>query len=536
MLITSNNWARSLRAPQKRKLQALPTENIVTEADSPAGLKDQLGLSFGHESNALFEEQEVGLENGDNIQDSSAQPLPGRSEAIARLSSLVDQLPSQQIIEELKEVFFSQVNWYYLVLTPYFFNTMLKSWQKTQNSCGTDIREMNRDLQHFSALLFQVLANALQFLPLGTAAAKLLRIEDYAHCDRLSQEYSAIGMQIMDILGRYNPTITSAEHDMLRAAWLKCESRGKESWQAQDLGLHLQSPVTQENEQDLEETLLRLWYDEHKRRLWYAMFMWDGKHYQDYGLIRRMHNDIIGLFNQLPPTVRPDSPDTSFDKECPFLPLQRQCASSIGQAFLMALHRPHMAQHEESRQAAIKAALDCLQAQQALFDVCGEQFYKMYTLSFYTIEPSIFLSATALGSEALDRVTVESILAAVGQGITRFTMMKRRSTIARSGLPILSNCYQKLSKKIIELNSLSGMPNDTSNDVQLSSEPNATWLSEQDLGPMDFQQIDQIPFETDLFLPPDTLDYLATIEQFDPSTLTVFPDDGDIASSSWTAP
>lgn len=199
-------------------------------------------------------------------------------------------------------MFFSQANWYYLVLTPYFFNAKLKSWQKARNSFGTDLRRWDQDLRHFSALLFQVLANALQFLSLGTTAAKSLRIEDYVHCDRLSQEYSAIGMQIMDILGRYNPTVTSAEHDMLRAAWLKCESRGKEAWyilgnairlatsipnvdfaytdgdvrQAQDLGLHLQSSVNQENDQDLEETLLRLWYEEHKRRLWCAMFIWDG--------------------------------------------------------------------------------------------------------------------------------------------------------------------------------------------------------------------------------------------------------------------
>lgn len=269
----------------------------------------------------------------------------------------------------------------------------------------------------------------------------------------------------------------------------------------------------------------------------HEMMSWgiNKKHYKDYTLIRKMHDDIIELLDQLPPTVRPDSPDTSFDEQYPFLPLQRQCASSVGQAFLMALHRPHMAQHEESRQAAIKAALDCLQAQQALFDLCGEQFYKMYTLSFYTIEPSIFLSATALGTKAPDRMIVESILAAVGQGIARFSLMQKRSTIARSGLPILSNCYQKLSRRVIELNSQFGMPNDIVTSISSSSEPNPTWLPEQTLGPMDLQHIDDLSFQTDLSLPLDTLEYLAAIEQSDPSSLSAFPDDGDIAPS-WMAP
>lgn len=149
----------------------------------------------------------------------------------SRIKGLLSRLPPDRAIVELKDIYFSEANWYYQLLAPYYFDELLDKWQDTRNgSSRFNLGQKSRELQYFPALLFQVLAIALQFLPQGTAIAGFLHVESYENCDRLSLEYSTIGMQLIDILGRHNSTITGIEHDLARSAWLKNESRGKEAW------------------------------------------------------------------------------------------------------------------------------------------------------------------------------------------------------------------------------------------------------------------------------------------------------------------
>ena len=219
-----------------------------------------------------------------------------------RLRGLVKQLPSNIIAKELVDVFFSEANWYFGVLERHYFDKLHNAWYAVSDVMlpKGGFGNILRDLQYFPALLFQVLAVALQYLPPNTASAKALHLEDPAVCDRLSQEYSRLGMDIMALLGRHNSSLTAVQQDLMRALWLKNCSRGTESWyslgdairealspvsirsaltfafrQAQDLGLHLQCSVHQEAADDVGDTLTRLWYDEYKRRLWVTLFIWD---------------------------------------------------------------------------------------------------------------------------------------------------------------------------------------------------------------------------------------------------------------------
>lgn len=146
--------------------------------------------------------------------------------------SLVVQLPSESIISELIDSFFSEVHWYFKVLEEHYFRNLLKSWQDIRNTLlgQSDLGSISRDLQYFPALLFQTLAISLQFLPPNTEISKVLHLKTLLDCDRLSHEYSKIGMEIMCLLGRHSSTMTAIEHDLLRSSWLKNYSRGTEAW------------------------------------------------------------------------------------------------------------------------------------------------------------------------------------------------------------------------------------------------------------------------------------------------------------------
>jgi hypothetical protein len=149
-----------------------------------------------------------------------------------KLRTLIMQLPPPLVAMELIRSFFNGANWYFLILEKYYFNQLHSSWLAVSDIVlkKGNLESLSRDLQYFPALLFQVLAVALQFLPPGTASAEILHLKDTTACDRLSQEYSKTGMDIMDSLGRHDSTVTAVQHDLMRALWLKNCSRGTESW------------------------------------------------------------------------------------------------------------------------------------------------------------------------------------------------------------------------------------------------------------------------------------------------------------------
>ena len=124
------------------------------------------------------------------------------------------------------------MNCYFGILEKYYFEKLYNSWYTADDDM---IRDGNfecllPDLYHFPALLHQVLAVALQFLPPDMPTARISKVEDFRNNYRLSQKYSERGMEIMTLLGRHNPTIAAVEHDLMRSLWLKNCSRGKEAW------------------------------------------------------------------------------------------------------------------------------------------------------------------------------------------------------------------------------------------------------------------------------------------------------------------
>ena len=247
-------------------------------------LAGKIGYSYQKESNAYqslqksFRIPDELIKLHDPIARDSKQPSKDPS-LTSRYRNLVALLPPAAISKSLIDTYFKEVSWYTSTLDRYYFEADYRSWIKAYDA--TCVTGLSRDLQFFPALLFQVLAVAVQFLDPEILATRLLNVQDPTSRERLSHRYSTAGVEIMSVLKRHNPTLSSIQHDQIRSLWLKCCSRGTESWyaltdairQGQDLGLHIQSEVPQG--QDVGETLSRLWFDEHKRRIWVALFIAD---------------------------------------------------------------------------------------------------------------------------------------------------------------------------------------------------------------------------------------------------------------------
>ncbi|KAL6813001.1 hypothetical protein GGI42DRAFT_161612 [Trichoderma sp. SZMC 28013] len=212
--------------------------------------------------------------------------------------SFVAKLPPRSVIEALVDFFFDEVNWHYFILERLYFNDLFSRWPPKETPDPVKYlksTELSTELRYFPSLLFQVIALSLQFLPPDWDVLPKPSLRGLA----TSRTYSDLGDELLHFLGRPGFAIAAVQADFLRSSWLKNCGRGVESWhavgnsirQAQELGLHRQREIYQSSETNVEETLSRFWYEQHKKRIWINLFVWDGFMAMILGRPRMIHMD-----------------------------------------------------------------------------------------------------------------------------------------------------------------------------------------------------------------------------------------------------
>jgi hypothetical protein len=153
-----------------------------------------------------------------------SQALNPRSE----VHKLVAILPQKDIIDALLDVFFTHVNWHYDIVEKVYFEDVLAHWYAGRASSVQYLKrkEFAQELRFFPTLLFQILAHSLQFLPPNTTVVRDALGDD----PNLSETYSNLGEELMQLLGRRGLALTAVQADLLRASLLKNIGRGTEAW------------------------------------------------------------------------------------------------------------------------------------------------------------------------------------------------------------------------------------------------------------------------------------------------------------------
>ncbi|KAI0100570.1 fungal-specific transcription factor domain-containing protein [Nemania sp. FL0031] len=251
--------------------------------DTVVPIQDQIGYPRSQERNPVLA-LEKRIPGGFRYDFSDSHTQDGvRLEGGGRRKQqdLLARLPSPSVIGELVDVYFHEANQCYQLLERYYFDKLFITWMGHSTRPSSEC-PLPRELIYFPALIFQVLAVALQFLPNGTTAEEGLNIRDQAQRNTIARMFSSFGEDFMTSLGRQNSTIIGIQHDLMRAFHLKNDGRGTVAWhsignairQAQDQGFHLHNKIEQSSN-SVEETLAKVWEDEHRRRLWLVLFTWD---------------------------------------------------------------------------------------------------------------------------------------------------------------------------------------------------------------------------------------------------------------------
>ncbi len=114
-----------------------------------------------------------------------------------RFWKVVGRLPSKPIIENLLDIFSSELNWYNAFFERYYLQQLYKSWQELVTGFAVSkqplLKNVSRDVLYFPALVFQVCAVALHFMPPDSPALKLLSVNEIGRRYHLSEKYSDQG-------------------------------------------------------------------------------------------------------------------------------------------------------------------------------------------------------------------------------------------------------------------------------------------------------------------------------------------------------
>ncbi|EXJ85238.1 hypothetical protein A1O3_05913 [Capronia epimyces CBS 606.96] len=176
-------------------------------------------------------------------------------------------------------------------------------------------------------------------------------------------------------------------------------------------------------------------------------FSANGVFLKDYSKVLAVHNDIYALREEFPLLLQHQplqSNPASTAAQTRKLEVLRSGILNATNAVLMALHRPYIASQATSRRAAITAALEGLNLQQADFDPTSHTYSKQYGTIFYTIEASIFLCGIMIGLPSPDPGEDSHIEQAILQGIGRLAAIKDNSPLAESGEQMLRQFYHKI--------------------------------------------------------------------------------------------
>ncbi|KAF4628581.1 hypothetical protein G7Y89_g9572 [Cudoniella acicularis] len=202
-----------------------------------------------------------------------------------KYKSFIRQLPSKPYIENLLITFFREVNYEYYPLDEAIFRDHLKSWHNlTFSTLNRGSLELSGDLRFFPALLFQILALALQFQPLNhDSTLNSLKYSAGMSFDDLATDYSESGVEITLLLEKQHNTLVTVQAGFLRTVFLRNCGMVTESWHslsqtirdAQEIGLHKNTGERPPNAKEQDDILENLWLEQLQRRLWLILSIWD---------------------------------------------------------------------------------------------------------------------------------------------------------------------------------------------------------------------------------------------------------------------
>lgn len=191
------------------------------------------------------------------------------------------------MLDGLLEIYFNECSWIFDIFERGPFERDYQTWRGYLPNAVPKLGEIRHDLKYFLPLLLACIGLAAQYLEGSPALLEQLHCEQPSDCDRLSQIYSDSAAIVLEALGEMNAgdLLIPIQARLLRTWWFKSVGKGTEAWHslaqairhAQELRMHLRTTIEPLPQENLSDTLTRVWAEEQRRRLWIGLVFWDAQ-------------------------------------------------------------------------------------------------------------------------------------------------------------------------------------------------------------------------------------------------------------------
>ncbi|KAH8586120.1 hypothetical protein B0O99DRAFT_529327 [Bisporella sp. PMI_857] len=195
-----------------------------------------------------------------------------------------------------------------------------------------------------------------------------------------------------------------------------------------------------------------LWTSELSAPLWdISILEKEDPHRVDFAKVEKMHRQINQISLYCPPYFRTHNLDTTFDDhpDCHWLPHARSNLQGNAAFTLMALHRPYIFTNSSSRNLALKAGLEVLDAQQTLFNLLASTRCKMFCLGLRTFDAIILIATIYILYPSENKDELGDSLQHFEWAMERFNVMGDRHAMAKAALGVLKAVHVRLKKALL---------------------------------------------------------------------------------------
>ncbi|KAM0187813.1 hypothetical protein ACHAPA_010372 [Fusarium lateritium] len=217
-----------------------------------------------------------------------------------------------------------------------------------------------------------------------------------------------------------------------------------------------------------------------------------GAYPMDPAKIDEIHQSILDLDKNIPPSFRMNNPDTRWDRlpETHWYLANRFYFASLHEFSKMALHRPFVFNRLESRVEAIPASLKTLEIQKMTFEGLPPDSWRNFMLFFASFDAIVLLASVYILFPREHEEFTDKTIEHFQWTIERFSAIQERNPLAKSAQGVLRAIVARFKRAMAKaqngsLPSLTDGSTVGSRNIASGSTPASSSLDSNDLPALD---------------------------------------------------
>jgi hypothetical protein len=161
--------------------------------------------------------------------------------------------------------------------------------------------------------------------------------------------------------------------------------------------------------------------------------------------VRELHQFAVNFRENMPAFFRASNPDMTWDKECYYVPVQREMLSYLLDTFLMALHRPYIFTREKSQRQVYDSSLAILDSQHRLFETARDSHFTFQVaVTFPTFDAAVLLGMVLVSNPERYQTTFQRLYLSLTRALEHLEFIGVKFRLARTCAEVIRTTIRRI--------------------------------------------------------------------------------------------